>query len=44
MFTYLIVLLLVAGGFYFAYWAIQKVLKDDKGRNRQGRRATSRRR
>ncbi|MEM6628787.1 MAG: hypothetical protein AAF694_03905 [Bacteroidota bacterium] len=36
--TTLTVLLLVAGTIYLTYWAIQKTLKEETGKNRRARR------
>lgn len=36
--TVIITLAIVAGGIYFAYWAIRKTLADESGKNRRSRR------
>lgn len=39
----ILLIVLLAGGFYFAYWAISRVLTDESGRNRRQRRGSPRR-
>ncbi|MDW3649271.1 MAG: hypothetical protein R8P61_19540 [Bacteroidia bacterium] len=38
----ILTLAVVAGGFYFAYWAIKRTLADDAGKNRRQRRSSKR--
>lgn len=35
----ILTLAVVAGGFYFAYWAIKRTLADDTGKTRKQRRS-----
>lgn len=43
MVTTLLVIAVVGGGIYFAYWAVQKTLKEDTGKNRREKRRYKRR-
>lgn len=43
MATSILVIAVVGGGIYFAYWAVQKTLKEDVGRNRREKRRFKRR-
>ena len=43
MITGILVVALLAGGIYFAYWGIQRTLADTSGRNRSARRKSKKR-
>ncbi len=43
IFIAFLIFAIVAGGMYFAYWGIQRILKEDEGRNRRTRRRSRKR-
>lgn len=41
--TTLVVIAIIGGGIYFAYWGIQRTLREDKRRSKRGKRTFRRR-